>query len=159
MSYIIPHKFPKNLTQRIQKIFPDQFESIFEAFSSERFGSFRLNTLKDTSDVWHEFSLKNIIVTPFMHWDGVYIFDRQYEYVIKGTDAFYSGKIYLQSLASMIPVIALDPKQNESILDVCAAPGSKTTQIAMMQGDTGQITALEKNPIRADKLAYNCRLQ
>lgn len=42
---------------------------------------------------------------------------------------------------------------------MCAAPGSKTTQIAMVQKNIGKIFAIEKNQIRADKLAYNCRLQ
>lgn len=51
---------------------------------------------------------------------------------MKGTDAFYSGKIYLQSLSSMLPVLALDPQKADTILDVCAAPGSKTTQMAMI---------------------------
>ena len=87
------------------------------------------------------------------------MFDRSYEYAIKGTRAFYDGKIYLQSIASMIPVLALEPRSGETILDVCAAPGSKTTQIAMMMGNTGKVVALEQNQIRYDKLIHNCRLQ
>jgi len=89
----------------------------------------------------------------------VYLFDREHEYAIKGTRAFYDGKIYLQSLASMIPVLALDPRSNETILDVCAAPGSKTTQIASAMHNTGKIVAIEQNQIRFDKLMHNCRLQ
>ena len=44
-------------------------------------------------------------------------------------------------------------------MDVCAAPGSKTTQIAMLQQNNGKIVALEQNQIRFDKLNYNIRLQ
>ena len=54
---------------------------------------------------------------------------------MKGTDAFYSGKIYLQSISSILPALVLDPKAGESVLDVCAAPGSKTTQMAMLMND------------------------
>ncbi len=78
---------------------------------------------------------------------------------MKGTDAFYSGKIYLQSISSMFPVRALDPQATDTILDVCAAPWSKTTQIAMMMKNEGKIVALEQNQIRYDKLMHNAILQ
>jgi NOL1/NOP2/sun family putative RNA methylase len=90
---------------------------------------------------------------------GVYLFAREHDFAIKGTDAFYQGKIYLQSLASILPVLALDPQKWEHILDVCAAPGSKTTQIAMMIANEWRIIALEQNQIRYDKLMYNAKLQ
>lgn len=87
------------------------------------------------------------------------MFDREYEYAIKGTRAFYDGKIYLQSIASMLPVFVLEPESGETILDVCAAPGSKTTQIAMTMENKGRIYAIEQNQIRYDKLLHNCQLQ
>ena len=59
----------------------------------------------------------------------------------------------------MLPVLALAPREGESILDVCAAPGSKTTQIAALMDNTGDITAIEQNQIRYDKLMHNTRLQ
>lgn len=87
------------------------------------------------------------------------MFDREHEYAIKGTSAFYEGKIYLQSIASQLPALVLDPQPGESILDVCAAPGSKTTQLAMMMSNRGSIYAIEQNQIRYDKLMHNCLLQ
>lgn len=65
----------------------------------------------------------------------------------------------MQSLASMLPAIVLNPKADESILDVCSAPGSKSTQLAALSGDSASITALEQNQIRYDKLLHNIRLQ
>jgi 16S rRNA C967 or C1407 C5-methylase (RsmB/RsmF family) len=59
----------------------------------------------------------------------------------------------------MFPVLALDLESGQSVLDVCAAPGSKTTQIAMIMANDGKITALEQNPIRFEKLMHNCKLQ
>lgn len=90
---------------------------------------------------------------------GVYIFDRIHEYAIKGTHAFYDGKVYLQGIASMLPVLVLDIQKGENVLDICAAPGSKTTQMAMIMNNEGSITALEQNQIRFDKLMYNCKIQ
>ncbi len=162
-------KLPKLLDTRLQSILWEDYDFVIEAFSQERRGSFRLNLIKgDGSEVWKEFEEKKIIVEKLSgfplsrEWQErelCYFFARAYEYAIKGTDAFYQGKIYLQSLASMLPVLVLDPQRGEQILDVCAAPGSKTTQIAMMMENTGSITALEQNQIRYDKLMYNSRLQ
>lgn len=87
------------------------------------------------------------------------MFDRSFEYALKGTRSFYDGKIYLQSIPSLIPVLALAPKSGETILDVCAAPGSKTTQMSAVMHNTGSIFAIEQNQIRFDKLMHNVRLQ
>jgi NOL1/NOP2/sun family putative RNA methylase len=153
-------KLPKLLTTRLQTILGSDYESTIEAFSHERIGSFRINTLLwDGVDVFTEFSEKGIITTPFAGLEWVYTFDRVHEYAIKWTRAFYDGKIYLQSIASMLPVLALDPEPGEMVLDVCAAPGSKTTQLAMLMENTGLITAIEQNQIRYDRLMHNCELQ
>lgn len=55
----------------------------------------------------------------------------------------------------MIPPIVLDPKEDESILDVCASPGSKTTQMAEMMNNTGLIIANDTNISRMKALRYN----
>ncbi len=65
----------------------------------------------------------------------------------------------MQSLSSLLPAIILDPQPFEKILDVCSAPGSKTTQIAAMSNDSAHILALEQNQIRYDKMMHNIRLQ
>jgi NOL1/NOP2/sun family putative RNA methylase len=131
-----------------------------ESFSHERRGSFRLNLLKtDGAEVMTEFGEKGIVIEEYPGISGVYVFDRIHEYAIKWTRAFYDGKIYLQGIASMLPVLALDPKSGESVLDICAAPGSKTTQLAMLMRNEWSITALEQNQIRYDKLMHNCKLQ
>jgi len=60
------------------------------------------------------------------------------------------GYIYVQEAASMIPPIVLDPKPGEIVLDIAAAPGSKTTQIAQYMENKGIIVA---NDVAHDRLA------
>ncbi len=72
---------------------------------------------------------------------------------------YAEGAIYLQSLSSMIPALALDPQPGESILDIAAAPGSKTTQMAALMRNEGRILANELHGVRAERLSYNVRLQ
>jgi 16S rRNA C967 or C1407 C5-methylase (RsmB/RsmF family) len=73
------------------------------------------------------------------------------------------GKVYLQGIASMLPVLVLDPKPGEKILDMCAAPGSKTTQIATiisnLQPPTSHLQSCDNNEIRFQKLQNTLRIQ
>jgi 16S rRNA (cytosine967-C5)-methyltransferase len=63
-----------------------------------------------------------------------------------------AGQIMPQSRASMVVARTLDPRPGERILDLCAAPGGKTTHLAALMGDEGELTAVERHPGRADGL-------
>lgn len=158
-------QLPKVLTVRIHELYGERSADILHAFSGSRIGSFRINTLRNLDntsfyeDIAREFKEKGIPISPFPDRDTVYTFSREHEYAVKGTRAFYEGKIYLQSITSMLPALILDPKPWEYILDVCAAPGSKTTLLSTLMKNTWLITAIEKNQIRMDKLRYNIHLQ
>lgn len=65
------------------------------------------------------------------------------------------GYFYVQEISSMLPVIAMPPKENELYLDICAAPGSKTTQAAAKMKNTGTIIANEMSMGRMRILASN----
>jgi len=75
------------------------------------------------------------------------------------TNGFMQGYFYIQSLSSMIPPLILNPKPQETILDMCAAPGSKTTQIAMLMNNSGIIIANDTSHIRSLRLAANLKTQ
>ncbi len=74
---------------------------------------------------------------------------------IGNTVEFQLGYIYSQEAASMIPPIVLDPKPGELILDIAAAPGSKTTQIAMHMENKGVIIANDIDLQRISALVEN----
>jgi NOL1/NOP2/sun family putative RNA methylase len=65
------------------------------------------------------------------------------------------GYYYIQEIASMLPVLVLNPKPNERVLDLCASPGSKTTQIAARMENTGLLIANEVKFGRIKILAAN----
>ena len=72
---------------------------------------------------------------------------------------YRDGKIYLQSLSSMMPPLALGARPHEDVLDMCAAPGGKTTQIAALTQGAVHLTACEMSMPRAEKLEANLARQ
>lgn len=65
------------------------------------------------------------------------------------------GFFYVQSLSSMLPVLALDPKSGDRVLDMAAAPGSKTTQIAMHMENQGVLIANDVSFQRLKPVAFH----
>ena len=122
--------------------------------------SLRVNTLKASSEeIIDVFNSENIKFKQVDWYKDAFVIDNVKEEDLQKLDIYKQGKIYLQSLSSMLPPIVLNPKENENILDMCAAPGGKTTQMACLSNNKAHITAVERNRIRGEKLKYNLQKQ
>ncbi len=71
--------------------------------------------------------------------------------------AHFLGQIYIQDPASVAAACCLDPQPGERVLDLCAAPGSKTTQLAEMMGNRGVLVANDVSVKRLRSLIFNLR--
>ena len=74
-----------------------------------------------------------------------------------GSELFGQGALMPQSRASAVVARVLAPKPAERVLDLCAAPGGKTTHLAALMEDEGEVVAVEVHPGRARALAKTCR--
>ncbi|MBR3133170.1 MAG: RsmB/NOP family class I SAM-dependent RNA methyltransferase [Clostridia bacterium] len=138
----------------------DLASKVKDGLSQDRVLSFRVNRIKSNRDEIESVLNDNQIEFQGVSWyKDAFIVDNKEKEKIQGLDIYNEGKIYFQSLSSMIPPLVLDPKEGENILDMAAAPGSKTTQIAAICDNKCFITACEKNKIRADRLKYNIEKQ
>lgn len=81
------------------------------------------------------------------------------EDAVQALPLYAEGCVYLQNPSAMIPPLVLMPKAGETILDMAAAPGGKTTQMAALSENQALITACEKNKIRAERMQYNLQKQ
>lgn len=153
-------KIPQFLIDMLNKQYGEEIISeIIKGYSEKRVVSFRVNKLKSNIDEVEEFLKQNNIAFSKERFSkDAFIVDVSEE-IIYNWDIYKQGKIYLQSLSSMLPPIVLNPKEGEDILDMAAAPGGKTTQIASMTNNKANITACEMNKIRAEKLKYNIEMQ
>ena len=70
---------------------------------------------------------------------------------------FLQGYYYLQNIASMLPALILDPKPSDLVIDMCAAPGSKATQLAQIMGNKGTLILIDRNKNRLPSLDMNLR--
>ncbi len=116
--------------------------------------SIRVNTLKISVEELKERMSKNwkLEQVPWCK-EGFWISGERRD--IGNTVEHVLGYIYVQDAASMIPPLALDPQPGEVVLDICAAPGSKTTQIAQYMENKGIIVANDLTPIRLKALGVN----
>ena len=75
--------------------------------------------------------------------------------IVRDSLAATEGRAFIQNAASWLPVLALDPQAGESILDVCAAPGGKTSHIAAITNNQAAITANDNSRPRLAKMRAN----
>lgn len=131
-------------------------KKIIEGYTKQRKTTFRVNTLKSSIiEIEEKLKQTNIEYDRIPWYEEAIIVKNADRKTIQELDIYKNGEIYLQSLSSMLPPIILGPKERADILDMAAAPGGKTTQMAALSKNKAHITACEKNKIRAERLKYN----
>ncbi len=135
-------------------------QRIIAGYSVNKPVTLRINTLKTKVDEVY-FALKNLHVEycPVAWFDDALILKGISETELLNTTIYREGKIYLQSLSSMLPPLYLQPQSGESILDMTAAPGGKTCEIAALSKGKALITACERDKIRFERLKFNLQRQ
>lgn len=157
----IKRKLPKDFIDSLYDIYtPVTVDRILSGMSGERNTTIRTNNIKSDIQEVMKILKENNIKFQRVQWyrDGLEIKNAK-EKEIQKLPEYDKGFIYVQSLSSMIPPIVLNPKAGEKILDMTAAPGSKTTQIAAMMQNEGEIIANELDTIRLERLKYNVEKQ
>ena len=157
MEIQIPQFFKEMLLEQYGENLTNK---ILDGYSKQRLVTLRVNTIKSNKENIKNKLQETGIETEDVLWyqDALKIKNVREE-EIKKLDIYEKGQIYLQSLSSMLPPIILKPKPGDNILDMAAAPGGKTTQMAAMTENKAYITACEKNKIRAERLKYNLQKQ
>lgn len=147
----------KFLEEKLEKQYGTKItKEIIEGYQTKRKTTLRINTIKSNIEEIKKELEKEKIEYEIVKWSKeALIIKNAYEKTIQEMEIYKNGKIYLQSLSSMLPPIILEPKEGTDILDMAAAPGGKTTQIAALTNNKAHITACEKNKIRAERLKYN----
>lgn len=153
----LENNIPSFLKEMLEKQYDTKdIEKIVKGYYKKRPVTFRVNTIKASVEKIKEELEKNDIQFDMVDFcEEAFIIKNVTEKEVEQLDIYKNGEIYLQSLSSMLPPIILKPEENIDILDMAAAPGGKTTQIAAITNNKSRITACEINNIRAERLKYN----
>ncbi|UYP47378.1 Ribosomal RNA small subunit methyltransferase F [Candidatus Lokiarchaeum ossiferum] len=147
------------MMEQIMINFPDDYMGVIRAFNKPDVDTIRVNTLKSNpQEVKTLLEAKGFHLRPTKWVDYAFHVDSSdAQYRLGATHEYLKGKYYIQSLASMIPVHFLFPQPGDNILDMCAAPGSKTTQIAQIMEQKGTLVAVDAKPSRLRALTSNVK--
>lgn len=127
----LKYSFPEEMVKKLSGL--DFLEDLLKSLNREPKTTIRLNTLK-----CKELPIKNAEISPLYEY-AAYVkgFD------VAGSKEYLEGKFTVQDVAAMMPVLALSPKPDDVCVDVCAAPGGKTTHMAELMQNRGKIYAFD----------------
>lgn len=152
------YKLPKDFLEKIQELYPNHFRQILATFLAKKLTTFRINYLKiDLVSLKKALLKEGIRFQELKIPEGAFV-SRNSLKDIQRTSVYQAGQIYVQGISSMLATYALSPQNAEKILDLCASPGAKTTQIASL-APQAEIVAFEKDHIRHCKLEANLKIQ
>ncbi|MFX1274849.1 MAG: RsmB/NOP family class I SAM-dependent RNA methyltransferase [Promethearchaeota archaeon] len=135
----------------------DETIKLLEANEEPLIPTIRVNTLKISQDKLRTrlekkgFKLEPIIEIPC----GFKVIKKTSN--LGSLHEFLQGYYYLQNKASMLPPLILNPQSNEVVIDMCAAPGSKSTHLAQIMNNQGKLILIEKKKERISALKMNLR--
>lgn len=154
-------KLPIDFIENIYELYdPLKVDQILQGMMNPRNTTIRVNTIKyNIQDLIRYFKEKNIKFERVLWYRDALIIKNATEKELQKLEIYEKGYIYLQSLSSMVPPLVLNPKKGEKVLDLTAAPGSKTTQMAALMENEGYILANELDKIRSERLQYNVKSQ
>jgi NOL1/NOP2/sun family putative RNA methylase len=139
---------------------PNDVDKILAGFMVQRPVTLRVNRIKtDVRKVMEIFRRDNIKFERVSWYEDALIIRNMGEKELSKHELYNEGHIYLQSLSSMLPPVVLKPETGSKVLDLTAAPGSKSTQLAALMGNNGYLLANEVNKIRAERLKFNVERQ
>ncbi len=142
---------PEKFLERMKENLGDEFNAFMKSYDNPSYKSLRLNTLKVDPTFLNFINDWNLEVVPWCK-EGYY-YDESLQ---PGKHPYHeAGIYYIQEASAMLPAVLLDAKPGETVLDLCAAPGGKTTEIASSMKGQGLLICNEIIPSRAKILSEN----
>lgn len=142
---------PENFLYRMKNILGDEYTQFLDEYKKEPFKGLRVNTLKCSVEKFKEISGIQLTPSPFSPLSFYIDSDLK----LGNSPLHHCGAFYLQEPSASSAVTALDIQPNDKVLDLCSAPGGKSTQIATLLNGTGLIWSNEIVKKRAQILLSN----
>lgn len=145
---------PEKYINAMKDLLGDEFDSYIESFNDKRLYGLRVNNLKISTEDFLKISPFNLTPIPWIE-NGFFYTDEEkpgkHPY-------YYAGLYYLQEPSAMTPANLLPVSVGDKILDMCAAPGGKSTELAAKLNNTGLLVSNDISASRAKALLKNIEL-
>jgi len=143
---------PKEFIDKMNTLLQDEASSFFESYKYPKISGLRINSFKTSNEWFVEHSPFTITKVPFCETGYYYNADIDEP----GKHPYHmAGVYYIQEPSAMLPAEVLNPKPGDVVLDLCAAPGGKSTQLALKMKNKGLLISNEIHPKRAKILTEN----
>ncbi len=145
---------PKLFEDRMKELLKEEYEAYLQCYTKPHYGGLRINTLKSSPKEFEQicpFSIKRI---PWIKNGYYYDTDQQpakHPY-------YYAGLYYIQEPSAMTPASLLPIERGDKVLDICAAPGGKSTELGAKLGGDGLLVSNDISNSRAKALLKNIEL-
>lgn len=141
---------PVEFTERMKKLLGDEYESFISSVNDTPVKGFRVNTEKISLEEFEKINVFGNEKIPYVP-NGFYL-----DYEKAGNHPFHhAGMIYIQEPGAMAPAECVEIEEEWKILDMCAAPGGKSTQLKSKLGEKGLLVSNEIVPSRCKILTGN----
>lgn len=142
---------PRDFLSRMEKMLGNEYRAFLESYENNKYQALRWNPMRDEKEKILE---KNLFSMKPVPWEdnGFYYEENDRP----GKHPYHdAGVYYIQEPSAMAPVHFLEPQAGDFILDLCAAPGGKSTQIGAKMAGKGILFSNEIHPTRAKILSEN----
>lgn len=144
-------RLPEEFTERMKEQLGDEYEAFQACYESEGYAGLRINTAKVSADEFRSLTSFPLEEIP---WTEKGFYYNRSEAVTKHPH-YYAGLYYIQEPSAMLPASRLPIAPGDIVLDLCAAPGGKATELSAKLGGTGLLIANDVSPSRAKALFKN----
>jgi len=151
----VKYSYPLDMAERWIENFGFEYaEKIMINQSGQPDMFLRVNRLKSNCDEIIKY-LKEKNISAEKIWLDFFVKSGGFNIAV--SEIYQNGSVTAQNMASALAVTVLDPKENENILDICAAPGGKTTLCGELMNNRGNITACDIHKHKVDIIKKNVR--
>ena len=149
----LPIEYTERMKALLKPLGEDEYDKYIESLDRDRYHGLRVNTLKISTENFLKITPFNLRPVPWCD-TGYY-----YENEFPGRHPFYhAGLIYIQEPSAMYPGASLEIEEGDRVLDICAAPGGKSTQLAAKMKGRGILVSNDISEERVHALVKNLEM-
>ena len=149
----LPQEYCDNMKKLLGE---DEFNEYIKSFDKKSDMAVRINTLKISVDEWNEIS--SFDMCPISWTDKGFVINDGDKTILSKHPYYFAGLYYIQEPSAMIPAAILPVEEGDRVLDLCAAPGGKATELAAKLNGKGILVANDISVSRAMALAKNLQM-